>query len=620
MPKAPPPTRPDLPIAEPIARCPFLPSAPCEVRSLEVTASFRKPKEEGQEEAVPVGITVNITAPSRRWTDPGPIFNPLIRRRLEQYDAVLEVFADHPGPRPLLAKDEPAKPAVTTPPTNDLHHVEYPAHISALATFSGLRCSMHDHGVVRLRAHGSEETPGPGIENRRVNYTQIPLEPPPLAATRIEVLDRPWSEERDEAEADGPLPGGLFVFGLISSMFEAFRPREYELTAESCGVREPDIQVEPQLKALIRVYRKDRWSIGIKIPPFGKHTFEGKALREFRTKTDNISLETKARVGSQAVESALEISAEKSGNSEIKIGSTTRSGKDGESVTATTTSEDDYDTTEYETRRSDRAGTKSKVVTYKGRTLDRSPEVEVDKRLESTVGFDLVIKRNDTSLPILDKLKKLKKSLDDYWEALQKLSELFRKAPQWGFKFSYELSLLSGSMSVDVTPEVGDPFAAGRYFPVRHRVHLALEFKLIDVTIKLSFGAEAMMADTGVVLKVQGSLGVKVAVSTKIALDTLKDPKREIKLVDEHSRQFLVTGRVSLWGHVLAGAELSIDGGLELKKGRLVVDLGKWTYAVKGILMSKATTMSGWIKVPWWFDRKLKDVELQEEKELYKYG
>jgi hypothetical protein len=136
--------------------------------------------------------------------------------------------------------------------------------------------------------------------------------------------------------------------------------------------------------------------------------------------------------------------------------------------------------------------------------------------------------------------------------------------------------------------------------------------------LAVSFGVDARALDSGLVIKVEGTIALKASIAKDINMDFFK-PKQVLAVEADADAKIAVVGYVSLLGKTLADAELSASGGLKLK-GDLTLEWATRTCDLKGKLESKDIELNGYIRVPWWFDKKIDPpVMILKGKPLYTF-
>jgi hypothetical protein len=191
--------------------------------------------------------------------------------------------------------------------------------------------------------------------------------------------------------------------------------------------------------------------------------------------------------------------------------------------------------------------------------------------------------------------------------------------PQAGWKFTFDVSVFAGSIVLEWGPNlVEKSLANGRYYPVEYKFKGKISMEIINLTLSLTFGVDAQALDSGLVLMVSGTLTLKLPVEHEINMDLLK-PTEKFEIKPEATAELKVVGYVNIFGATVADARLSASTGLEFK-GHLEIGWRDNTCALKGVLSSKAITLSGYIAVPMWWDKEIDPPqEFYPSKELYTF-
>jgi len=414
----------------------------------------------------------------------------------------------------------------------------------------------------------------------------------------------------------------MFIFDLIGSLFSALSPKEVEVIAHSCGKR-PKEKPQPRnhdLRGLVRIFRKDVWSVGIKIPPLGAFKRERAAKRELLTGAKEGSFSSSNQLGRNSNSQSSTSSTNGRGGSSTANKRENWQGNQGSSFESTSTNYGGaLDKKTSKSQNSGSGGSQMTAYTQNGKLFGKINRTAVEERLKKSSGFDVVIARNGNELPLLETFEKIKDSIETFAKVIANIQELFRKAPQVGWKVSFDLSVLAGTIVIECGPRAEALTADGRYYPINYVVEGSLKLELVNLKITLSFGLEAMALDTGLVLKVEGSVSLKVEVSVDLKLDLLRNPVKEVGIAAESTNELKIVGYVSVLGKTVAGAELSIANGFEFKNGKLLIDVTKASFDLRGTLRAKETTVSGWIKVPWWWDKKVDKVKLLDGCDIHTF-
>jgi hypothetical protein len=270
---------------------------------------------------------------------------------------------------------------------------------------------------------------------------------------------------------------------------------------------------------------------------------------------------------------------------------------------------------------------------YQKRKNDPKPpsiDEQIKERLKTSSGFELVLARDgrEVSLSELGKTyKKYKKTYKDYqdnkkehpkddaidWikksvnESAKKITsvkDFFKKVPQVGWNFKFDISVLAGTFMMEWGPNlVETPLLNGRYYPVEFKFKGKIAIEIINLKLSLSFGVEAKALKSELVLKIEGTLTLKAEVEHDINMDLLK-PTEKFEVKSEAKVDLDVVGYVNVFGETLSKGKLSASTGLELK-GYMEIGWRTNTCALKGVLKTKAITVTGEISGTWLWSPKI---------------
>ncbi len=614
------------------ACCPFAAQKPCNADNLDIKVEFKEPTKEGEKDAVRQLSTNIVKRKPVKWVRSGrasipqkpyPALSLGANELLARYDFVIECFADFPQPRATTATE--VKAALKELVTGEgKRFAKEKAKVTAKAKFFGLHCEPQQHGLLVMKPLSGKAKATPEMTSKKVDQADNAIPMQEFCAQRFPLLDDAWADlvglGGNEVGGDSGV-GAMFIFDLIASIFGALYPAEIEVVAHSCGKRpkEQPAPVNTDLRGLVRVFRKDTWTLGIKIPSLGEFKREKAGTRQLLTGQTERTFSQEGRFGNDS--NKLSTTQTTRGNGVTVSQSERETWNDGRgsSLSQTSTTYGAIKKIESESKYSDRDGSSLKGFTKEGGVYGRPTRELVAERLKQSSGFDVTIARNGAELPIKGTIDKVKKSVETFAKILADVQEMFRKAPQIGWKVSFEISALAGTIVIEAAPRCAPLAADGRYYPVNYEITGKLEIELVNLKISLSFGLDAQVLDSGLVLKVEGSVSVKVQISVDLNLDMLKNPVKEIGLTAESTNELKITGYVSVLGKTVAGAELSIANGFEFKDGKLLIDVTKPSFDLKGTLRCKDTTVSGWIKVPWWWDKKVDKVKLLDGCDIHTF-
>ena len=615
--KPPPKTEAGGSVSKPVKHCSVQPQEPCDVNKLVVDilakddnfTEERKGLQPGKRKDVKRRIEMTATRLHEPVTD---VKDPEVLRMLGYIDAIVETIADYP------AKDDPKLDAA--------------------------RADEDDVVTLRLvRAHyqgncGDQLHPALGV---------IPMDPMRELKESI-CFSKPGTNEivyHGPSKFYAPsvhfdsLPIGqsyFAVFEIILALFTATKPKAVWIQAWACGTRAPSDRKRPNrnISCLLRIYRRDSWAIGVKIPPLGQFTEERKAerfkdlwrdapkgdyqrSREYGTGT-SYGLQSKSTI-------------ERRGQETTRADEIWVAGRGGREESST-------------------QGFKGPMG--KSNRPRRSPAETiglVHERLEASSGFEIFIARNDREVDLVELFGKTKKivgktkkivdeiedavdeiedvgdiidiiktSIDNLARAITAIKNFFRKLPQFGWKFTFEISLFAGTLSLTWGPSYAEKVLAnGRYYPVNYEFRGRISMEIISLKVALSFGVDAQALDSGLVLKVEGSIELKVAIEHDINMDLLK-PKEKFDLDAEGKPDLRVVGYISLLGYTLTGAELGVTTAIELK-GYMEIDWRNKEFGIKGVLSRKPIMLYGSIQGLFWSSEIDPPIELMEGGDLYTF-
>lgn len=533
---------------------------PCDIDKLilEVT---------GQDDDKTKSLKIEIDKP-RRSELVADVKSREILRLLRRYDMIIDCLADPHS----AAKSKPAK-------------------IGGKASYVGLKCASSSHASLVLLDH--LEADSPTVE-QQANAASVAIAPAKFYTpkTFFDQLDINRKGSFDS------------VFSLIRGMITSVCGDLHcvELQATSCGVRAKGDgkKANARLVGLVRVIPRSKWAIGIKIPPLGSHSYSRETGNDFGgTAYSSRSVETSSRFNRSSSSTSTKTSGEgvlgtydykheKQVGGEVDSYEFSRSVKDGE-VTKT-----------FEEKHSKSDGQSMKNVDG---TITQK---EIKERLSRAYGFDIVITHNDTEVECGAQIEKIKKTISAICKAITDIKQLFNKLPQIGWKFAFEVSVLAGSITLELaTRYVDGAKAGGRYLATEYKLAGSIELKILDVSLSLSFGVDIRALESGIVAKVEGKLSVEASISKDIDMGFFA-PRQELAAKASTTAKLSIVGSVSLLGKTLADAELSVSTGLELDDAKLIIELGSSSmFDLKGKLKMKPVQLTGFIRSPYWFDSKI---------------
>jgi len=611
--------------------CPLLAEKPCDVDFFELEVEFESRPEKGEKEGKSITRKLPTQVVKRRQIQrstvqsgrtrrtrtvlPYPTLSYHVNDLLTKWDFVIEALADYP-----VAKSAADLKALVS--GGGEKTAKKKAKISAKAKFTGLKCERHEHGLLHIK-----QLSGGGNFDKtslKVDVADNSLGPFEFAAIPFPVLDGPYADTDTDGEVQGGASASVtFIFEFFKSLFNSMTPKEVGIVAQACGKRAKGDAKVPNhdLRGLVRIFRKDVWTIGLKIPALGEMKAESSAHRELLTGAKEGKFSSEGRLGGSSSGVTGTTTRNANGVTSTELEREQRSGGQSSSFKQTRTNYGGAITRiGSESKYSDRDGSEMHGYTKGGAIYGRPTRELVEERLKHTTGFDLTIARNGQEVSLGGAFKKIKKAVEMFAKTLAEIQDLFKKAPQVGWKITFEISAFEGTIIAEIGPKPEAPIADGRYYPVNYVTEFKIDLEIIKASFSVSFGLEAMALDTGLVLKVQGTVSISVKVAVNVTLDLITKPEKELEVEGKYTGELKVVGYVSLVGKTVAGGELSISAGFEFADGKLIIDVVKPSFDLKGKLRTQPVKVSGWIKVPWWWDKKIDPpIELLAGHDIYTF-
>ncbi|UQA62015.1 hypothetical protein [Polyangium aurulentum] len=555
-------------------QCPLKAQKPCDVQKLIVTATVL-----GDEVQVR-----KLETTKRLRNTPVPGFtDKSVLELLGTYDLVIDTIASYPSREDPHPKDQ--------------------VKLEARADFHGRQCAHQQHPVmVLVPKTEARELPAGGI----VKKGQA-LGPHQFFA--------------NSAGFDLGAPSGIAViFDIVRSFWPLARPKKLEIRADACGIRAAGAAGPPvkYLAAVVRIFRKDTYAVGLKMPPLGKLTHERSGLITGVTERSRSTSMTGGFGHYQRTDSH-KVSGEGALANYEASGSRWK-GKKGEQHSHSRSVENGSVTRTAKSEYSDREG-------YEFQDVDGTQTAKMLEQLRKAQGFSFFIKRNDREFGkdiAPGEKKSLKQRIEDGVEAARKmvvgLRDLFMALPQLGFKFTFSVSLLEGSFAIEWGPNLAEDIRAnGRYYPVDFKAVGKIAMDVVNISLDASFGVEAKRLGTGIVAKVGGTVGLKCSVEATISVDKRK-PKMEIGLKPEAKCTLYATGEASVVGWSLINAHLTATAAIVMPDGKLEVSI-KTGVKVTGTLRSEPILIKGYLKGPIGPPKRIDPpIQVLKGYPIYKFG
>ena len=563
----------------PTQDCPLQVNKPCDVEKLEVTVLGLADDSSTAAKALQL-----MTRKVRRLDPVTDVKDRDVLRLLQQYDLIIDTLA------------EPDAPAIGDPT---------PAKVMATADYHGRHCSPQAHALVLMEDLYEKETIvklDPGKASTAIPYQDY--------NALMSFIDRnPEGGEAFDAVSS--------VFGMIRALWDRTAERGISIDAKSCGIRArgDGTPKNGQLRALVRIYRKSKWAVGISIPPFGSFT---------DTKTGAMDV-TGERSGSHTQSMSAggnvfkkETSSEWSGEGttgEYKHTQRTQLAGDVNAYESSRAVEDGSVTTTFKEEHSRADG--REMVNQDGSFTSE----DLKERLARATGFEFVISFNDTEVKLGEAIENIKEQINRIIEVIRNFQKLFDAMPKIGWSFSFDVSVFAGKISLEWASVYGPgALADGRYLPVVWDLHGRVDIEIINLTLKVGFGVDLRVLGTGVVAMIEGSLTLMASVGADINIGGDK----LVEYIDVETSAVPALEAVAsatVLGFTLVEAKLSVDGGIELQDGKLMVSWADKKFDLKGTLVSKEIQLNGYIRRRWWWDKKIDPPKvILEEKPLHEFS
>lgn len=593
-----PSTQPRASTTQPTQCCPLKDAKPCAVDGLSVSVvAFDDDDATLGEGGKRKKISMYLQA-LKKLRDvevKGKDGKPIKKDFLGAYDLVFEAIADYNS--------------VETPRgygnAEDLVTIE-----NVHASFTTPDCPRDEHALLKMVA----KTACPEIKQKEiilhregVNNLKIPEDKKFLAPGNMFDL--------------GTLGAGPFVvFEWITTLWNSTKPKEIEIIAFGCGRRAKD-DTRPattELKALVRIHRRDNFVIGVKIPPLGSYKTEHK--------TDGSSESTLAYgVPGMRNETKTETNRNAGGLS--------------------TNSKGTRDLVEKQVSLSQRGPGTEKGEERINRFGDaergrRFRSKQVDERLSKVHGFDVVIARNDREIGLEDlisssreigqgakkayqnrglALQQLKQSVSSFAAAIESIKDLWNKVPKWGFYFTFDLKVFAGTLSFEWGPGYVDGPLGGRYYPVATQYKGKIAMEIVNLTLTLGFGFSFQAGGkTGIKASIEGTLTFKAAVNKTFSGN--EEEGKYINIESECTGKLGPIFEVQILGWTLTRAEASVSSGLQLKGGALIIDKKTNKLGFRGTIISKPVVCTASFRGPFfWQKYEMEPKVLLESANIYQF-
>lgn len=613
--KAPPNTTPGQKVNSGVQGCPLQVHKPCDVDKLVIEVVARDDPPDGEGVKPPIELKLETTR-RRRGEVPAGVKSRQAIARLREYDLVIETIGDSAGDDKASGANAPWKRGPFRGLEVDPEDVVKVKNVRGY--YHGRECAKQEHSELRFKAlTAAPELRGKTeIRERRPGASELAIKDIDLSAPEFPL---------------GNLPAGANITAaleLIASLFLATKPKDVEFVAASCGKRAKGdakaAQPNTDLKGILRIYRRDKWTVGLKIPPLGSY-------KDTRSADNFRSLGSSSPTGDYSRERSGNVGMISGSSSSSRTGKTTTTAEEvwvgnvGVRETQTTHSQGQGRRTESSTHTSfdrnggsgspDYGGTdiRNSKVQQRQQGMPKRDYKAFEDRLSKASGFDIVVARNDREIggkEFVEFVQKVAAGIQAFGQAIVDIKKFFNKVPQAGWKFEFEVSAFAGMVLVEWAPHQHKAaIAGGRYIPVEYKFKGKISLEIVNVSITLSFGIDVVALGTGLVGKVFGKMSFKASIEREIQMDMLR-PTQTFDVASDGVVELGAVVSATVVGYTLADGRLSVNTGLELK-GKLEADWQNGRFDLEGVLKRKPILLTGSIQGPWWWGKKRIDPPVQ---------
>ncbi len=464
-------------------------------------------------------------------------------RDLQQYDLVIDVLANTKASKA---------------PNNK------PAEVKVVAEYHGQKCGEQHHARLTVAdLYGHQVKAFTAVGEASITVPSAKAFAPPS-----------WLEQR--GDLGKAMDSVTTPFGLVKALWDCTTPRGISIAAAGCGIRAPgdDGPRNRTLLGLVRIFPKSTWAIGVSIPAFG--TFSDKR------------------------EASLDGTGKRSGSHKR---SAKVVGNRFQSETSSKWVQDGADGSVIET-------VKRKYSDADGYEIVRGDDTftaqQLKDRLSVSSGFDIIVSYNDTEIELGEVVGKIRKQIEKIIGVIAGIGKLFDAMPAVGWKFSFDVSVLAGEIMLEWSTQYGEgsALANGRYLPVEWELQGRIDLQIIKLTLKLGFGVDLRVFKTGMVAMIEGSITLEAAVGVDVYLGP-REPTKTFDVKTSAKAKLACVAKATIFGFTLVEAELSVEGGIELKKGKVILTWEGRKLDLQGELVSKKIVLKGHIKRKCLWDKKI---------------
>ena len=402
------------------------------------------------------------------------------------------------------------------------------------------------------------------------------------------------------------------------------QPLIYIIKAASCGnPSDPDGQQISELEAMVRVFRKEDYSLEFAIPAYHGFKKELAATWDTAGKVTTTNTSTHKRFGE--VEKLIAHSETRSAGSPMptNISDTKQTRIADFSIKTKVQTGIDSEGNAYNKVGQDVDESKTTVISVKGsdvplfttkttvKTLHTSRPDGSDPQCTAVVSKlyevkpTLSLKRNSLELPITEIINSF---LNIYTKITEAWNEIKEFVPQVGFKGSLDLAIMQGTASGTWGYRYPDSQQSPNYSIVQRYLTFKLEAKIFEVTASASFGVELKIPSVReklfsikgtnpwlqVIAKISGTLILNASANCSLTLSEGKSKVNPVKIESKNSAKLTAEYLVSAAGFILEHAKVEVTAGLNFE-GEVKAEFSEGIY-VEGKLKRTSVMLTVYFK------------------------
>jgi len=369
----------------------------------------------------------------------------------------------------------------------------------------------------------------------------------------------------------GAPKGFAALFDALSSILQmGLRPHEIAITAQGCGVREKGKGAKNrQLRALLRIYRRDIWTIGVKVGALelgadlqaskkgsvkeGKATTTASGPRGSKTKTWSQGHLGKRKFTKYAEET-------KQGKKVSKYSSSTLEGG----------------ARQQKLQFGDARG--HRLVTTRRRQV-----LSAMAKLDAEPGSMLMLDRNGVDYAEACQIKIgrgqkipigviFQRCIKNATRAIQAIKTLFKSSPKWGLFFKADAGFFDGAFVMQFGPCIEPSALDERYWPLTFPAVVGAQMTLVRVSLSVGAGMEFINDAAEFSLTLTGTIELKVPVSFTVTIGVPRENPVTIGLSPTAGVNIKIQAVATVLGVTLGNVYAMFTTGLNMTNGQFVID------------------------------------------------